>query len=182
MTRFRFEKTLQAAACLLRLEPSRSMSYMRLLKLLYIADRESLKETGAPVTGDRVVAMKQGPVLSETYELIKGEHLRYAEWERAFKREGYRIELVEDPGIGRLCKYEIDKLNEISEKYREADEWDMVNVTHEFPEWKKNDPGGSSMKPIPLKDILKAVGRAGDQQAIEEEEAAGEFITRVLGN
>lgn len=39
------------------------MSYLRMLKLLYLADRESLKETGHTITGDRVVAMEHGPVL-----------------------------------------------------------------------------------------------------------------------
>jgi uncharacterized phage-associated protein len=181
MSGLKFEKTVQAVACLLRLEPSSEMSYMRLLKLLYIADRESLGETGAPITGDSVVAMKRGPVLSETYDLIKSEHLRYAEWEAFFRIVGYRIEMVKDPGIGKLCRYEIEKLKEVSERYRSCDEWDMVNETHEFPEWKKNDPG-DSVRPIPLRDILRAVGRENDREAIEQDAAASECIGQLLGD
>jgi uncharacterized phage-associated protein len=73
--RFHFEKSLQAAGVLLHLEGGR-MPYMRLLKLLYIADREMLAETAKPVTGDRAYAMKNGPVLSHVYALIKGESSR----------------------------------------------------------------------------------------------------------
>ena len=55
--RFNFEKTLQAIAVLLRQSENRTDNYMRLLKLLYLADRKSLAQMGRPITGDRVVAM-----------------------------------------------------------------------------------------------------------------------------
>ena len=69
--RFDFLKTLQASGVLLQLDANR-MAYIRLLKLLYIADRELLAETGRTLTGDEAVAMKNGPVLSRVYDLIKG--------------------------------------------------------------------------------------------------------------
>ena len=50
--RFRSLKTTQGAALLLALD-GRSMDRMRLLKLLYIADRELLAESGGMLTGDR---------------------------------------------------------------------------------------------------------------------------------
>jgi len=37
------------------------MSYLRLLKLLYIAERESWRQTEHGMFGDKVVAMKHGP-------------------------------------------------------------------------------------------------------------------------
>ena len=73
--RFSFEKRLQAAGVLLGLDGDR-MERIRLLKLLYIADRELLAETGRTITGDRVVAMDHGPVLSQVYDLIKGQASR----------------------------------------------------------------------------------------------------------
>ena len=44
---FRSLKAMQAVATLLDDERSRQMSYYRLLKLLYLADKEHLKATGA---------------------------------------------------------------------------------------------------------------------------------------
>ena len=73
------------------------MSYLRLLKLLYIADREWLAETGESITGDRVYAMKQGPVLSTLYDLIKGNGTRAGEWDDFIHTDGYAVELVADP-------------------------------------------------------------------------------------
>ena len=74
MTIFRLDtrKTIEAAATLLRLAPYRRMSRKRLLALLYLADRESLKPTGRPIIGGRLVAMDYGPIHSEVYDFIKG--------------------------------------------------------------------------------------------------------------
>ncbi len=49
-----------------------SMPMLKLLKLMYLADRASLIETGFPITGDAIVAMDKGPVLSTTYDRLKG--------------------------------------------------------------------------------------------------------------
>ena len=57
--RFDFDKTLQAAGVLLDADDNH-MEFMRLVKLLYIADRELLATTGRTLTGDRVVALKTG--------------------------------------------------------------------------------------------------------------------------
>jgi uncharacterized phage-associated protein len=141
------------------------MSYLLMLKLLYLANRESLKETGRPVTGDRIVAMEHGPVLSSVYDLIKGEHTGWAVWSEFIGKKGYRIELLHDTGNGALSKYEIGKLRELTERYSEANEWDMVEIVHALDEWKKNDPGKSS-KPIPFEDILEAIVRIADKEAI----------------
>jgi len=178
--RFDMTKTIQAAAVLLRSHPLHSMSRLRLLKLLYIADRESLRDTGRPITGDRAVAMKHGPVLSETYDLIKGEHVRAAEWDEWFETAGYDVRLAKDPGVGRLSKYEIAKLQEVARRFEYEWDWALAEATHEFPEWKRNDPGDSS-RPIPFEHILKAVGREDEIQAIREEARAAHLIHRLLG-
>lgn len=66
--RFRFDvkKVAQATAYLLKSMREERHNFMALLKMLYIVDRKSLKESGFPITGDTYVAMKHGPVLSRT--------------------------------------------------------------------------------------------------------------------
>jgi uncharacterized phage-associated protein len=168
---FDFEKTLQAAAELLRHEPHTQMSRIRLLKLLYIADREALKETGRPITGDAVVAMRHGPVLSRLYDIVKGESSDSPAFDGCVTQQGYQLFLAKDPGKGRLNRYEVRKLKEVSERYRERDEWAISEETHGFPEWEKNDPGDSS-RPIPLEDILSAVGHSPERiEAIKRDAA-----------
>ena len=168
--KFNQKKTTQAIAFFLRQSrPPGTANYMRLIKLLYIADRESLKETGRPITGDHVVAMERGPVLSRLYDLIKDTAFDSIEWDKFIERDNYDIRLIDEPGNSELCRYEINKLQEIWDRYRGDDEYALVNITHEFTEWKNNKPEGSSRNPIPLSDILEAVGRKGDIEKIERD-------------
>jgi len=54
---FKFDKAVQAAAYLLRREPAHEMSIRRLMALLYCAERESIRQTGRPIIGGRIVAI-----------------------------------------------------------------------------------------------------------------------------
>jgi uncharacterized phage-associated protein len=155
--RFNLTKTVQASAVILAARRRHAMNYMKLLKLMYICDRESIRETGRPITGDVVCAMKRGPVLSRTLDLIKGTDVHAGEWQAHIATDGYHAVLVKDPGRGLLSRCEVAKLNEVTSRYENNDEWDMVEITHKLPEWMKNDPGDSS-KRIPLDDILDALG------------------------
>ncbi len=178
--RFDFLKTVQAVAVLLRLAGAhRRDNYMRLIKLLYIADRRSLQETGRPITGDRVVAMKHGPVLSNVLDLINDRHHRSGEWASFIERDGFEIALVQDPGNSELCPYEVDVLQAVWTEHCDRDPWQLVDETHGLAEWRKNDPGESS-KEIPIADILEAVGRT-DAEQIEEDAEAMNRIGRLLG-
>ena len=40
------------------------LNYTKLIKMLYLADRESMRQTGYPITGDNYVSMPRGVVLS----------------------------------------------------------------------------------------------------------------------
>jgi uncharacterized phage-associated protein len=162
---FNIEKTIQAVGALLRFHGAREMSYLRLIKLLYLADRDSLKEIGRPITGDRMAALQHGPVLSGVYDLVKGQHADWPQWAHFFRTKGYRIEMVQEPAVGALSKYELGKIRELTDRYADINEWELVEFCHTLEEWKRNDPGKSS-KPIPLADILEAVGRAADLTAI----------------
>src|SRR5689334_9935426 len=105
--RFEVDKVIQAAAVLLGTADAKRMTRLRLLKLLYIADRESIAETEAPITGDSVVAMDHGPVLSETYNLIKGEAFAAYQWRQYFNVFEQDVELKADPGVEALTRYDV---------------------------------------------------------------------------
>jgi len=155
--RFDIERTIQAVAFFLRREQGRCMNYMRLIKLLYLAEREALCESGKPITGCRVIAMQRGPVLEEVLSLVRSQHIGTPEWARHFATTHYSIQMIDDPGVGRLSRFVANKLEEIAERHENDDEWAMVEITHKLPEWIKNNPGESS-KEIPLADILEAAG------------------------
>ena len=166
--RFSTKKTVQAAGVLLRLARGR-MSYLRLLKLLYIADREGLRSARRPIVGTRPVAMKNGPLDSEVYKLIKGEHLDEPFWSEYVQKDGYQVELAKDPGRSELSAAEVRLLTETFDRYASLGEWDLVELTHGFPEWIKNypDEAADTSRTIPFDDLLEAVGLHGeDKQAV----------------
>jgi uncharacterized phage-associated protein len=180
--RFNFEKSLQAAGVLLRLEEGR-MPYLKLLKLLYIADRESLAESASPITGDRVYAMKFGPVPSHIYALIKGGGPRFDEWEKCIQTQGYAVKLAADPGRGKLSRGEIEKLTEVSDRLRNKDHWELSEPTHDFPDWKQHWPDGAEggAYAIPWEDILEAQGEGIETiRVVEEEEAARDLMADIF--
>lgn len=57
---FSVTKVIQASAILLKASDTSRISWLRLLKLLYIADRDSIQQTGQSITEDCYVAMDQG--------------------------------------------------------------------------------------------------------------------------
>ncbi len=180
MFRFDFEKSMQALGVLLRQPGKHHNAYLKLIKLMYIAEKESLQETGRPITGDKMVAMPHGPVLSHVCDLIRGEDYRPT-WSEYFETTpSYELEAKADIGEGRLCPYEIKKLQEVAERYKEYDRWEMARITHKFPEYKKNKPGKSS-KEIPLSDILKGHDEIGKLPDIERAAEADRAFTRALG-
>lgn len=151
-------KLVQAAAFLLR-RYGGFITRRRLLKLLYIADRELLRETHRSLTGDRAVAMEHGPVLSHTYDLLKGTATGADAWDRHVQQVApFTHRLVGDPGVGRLSRAELAKLGEVFERYWWIDDDELSALTHDFPEWRRNEPPPKGTRPIPTEHVLEAVG------------------------
>ena len=173
------EKIVEAASVLLNFEENREISYLRLLKLLYIADRESLRETGRPIIGTLTIAMNYGPLHSRVYNLIKGEHMDSPAWSKHIHRDGYKIHLKSDPGVLSLSQHEIHKLNEVSEAYFQTNDFDIAHETHEFEEWLKYHIQDSS-SPIPFEAIIDAVGLTEHKEEILDEARQSAYISEIL--
>jgi len=161
-------KTTQAAAYLLK-KSSKEMKYLKLLKLLYLADRKALLSSGRPISFDHYVSMDHGPVLSHTYELISNgepEQGRSYWLTHISSPADYKVHLIRDPGNDHLSELEIKFLENIFQEYGQRDQWDLVdNVMHKLPEWE--DPQGSAI-PIQIRDILTHSGKT-DLEAAEIE-------------
>jgi len=155
-------KAVQAAAVLLKADGALRASRLRLLTLLYIADRESLQSRARPITGDSVIALNHGPVPEAADAMIAGEHDAAPLWARYVERVGRRdVRLVDDPGIGELTRYEIAKLTEVAERYADADDWAVAEYGQTFPEWIGHKPEKGGRNVIPVEDLLEATGLGG---------------------
>lgn len=174
---FREKKTIEAVVFLIK-RHNGEMNYMKLIKLLYLADREALLTLGRPITYDRYVSMDQGPVLSHTLNKInEGDPPGIpSTWSRHISApHNYAVRLIMDLEPWELSDAEIDILSNIYRQYGHMDKWELVGMLHEIlPEWQ--DPNGSSL-PILYQDILQAGGMSDAEiRSIETElEVAGAF-------
>ena len=178
--RFREEKATQAAARLL-LKAGGHMTHLLLLKLLYLADREGLRRYGRPVVGDQYFSMDHGPILSRVFDLVKDTKRGKASyWSQHIGcARGVYVVLVGDPGQGELSRADIELLDAAFETYGGIDQWMLVDLLHQIlPEWR--DPQGSSL-PIPVEDILRALGKPEDQiLAIQEQTREEEVFAELF--
>ena len=181
---FRERKAAQAAAHLLK-RHSNEMHYLLLVKLLYLADRTALIERGLPITGDRLVSMDKGPVLSGVLDLLTMEQesedegrawREYVTGPADYKVRGQK----DDPEGDELSEYELAVLDQVDREFGGWDRFELSKWTHKLPEW--TDPNRSSL-PIDPAVILRHVGKSSEEIAeIADGAEQSAFIRQVLAS
>lgn len=170
--RFREDKATQAAARLLRLRGGR-MSHLKLIKLLYLAEREALIRLGTPLTYDAYVSLPHGPVLSATLDRINDrEYYEGGYWDTHIApKHDNEVSLRDPNGVphDQLSPAEEELIDEVFRRYGRMTRWELRDLTHQLPEW--TDPSGS-MLPITPAAILR--GEGFSEEDIEEMKAAWE--------
>lgn len=167
--RFNERRATEAASKFLKLRGGR-MSYLKLIKLLYLLDREALLRWGRPVTTDRYVAMDNGPVVSRIYDLIREEPAPGTDpvWRHFISApSNYEVSLTAEPEIDELSPAEESLIEEIFAKYGNLSRWNLVDLSHDLAEWQ--DPKGSAI-PIEYRDILRAGKKTQSEIAAVESE------------
>lgn len=152
-----------------------SLNYTKMIKLLYIADKEALSKHDIVITGDRYCSMKSGPVLSGVFDLIKGiySNPKVQElWNEHFNTIGLNVVSKTKTPLeyDKLSDFETDLLTSIDAEYKHKDYGYMINLTHDKKKysevrWKEAEKMGTSL-PLGIEDILKNLGRTDEE--IEE--------------
>ncbi len=156
------------------------MSYMKLIKLLYFADRKALLQLGRPITFDQWVSMPHGPVLSRTYDLVAAEpdpdNPTY--WHQYIVREGqYEVRLVTDrfPN-GQLAPAEEEILKGVFDEWGPRSRWEVRDASHCFPEYRET----SSAIRISYREVLLLEGHTeAEALEIEGDLEAEEYLTML---
>jgi hypothetical protein len=162
---FNESKTTQAAARLVK-KSGGKMNYMLLVKMLYMADRRSLLESGLPITYDRFYTMKNGPILSVTLELISkpqnfsGRH----PWLDTFVTENYEVKMLADFDQGELSEFEEEILDKTFERFEHF----LHERVFAFPDWMHaNLPEVKTIEcgriPLEFREILEAENRSPEE-------------------
>lgn len=137
------------------------------LKTLYFADREHLRRYGRPVTGDRYIAMDNGPVPSYAYNALKQE-LPEPERETVVgalsrgdngRHPTYRPH--RDPDLSFFSQTDLECLEWAYEHCRNRSFGSISDETHEHLAWKSAPLNG----PMNAKEMLDGVSEEIVQEA-----------------
>lgn len=173
-------KAAQVAAFFLALASTNNMKLLKLMKLMYLAERRSFELYQEPLIGDRLVCMKHGPVLSNVLDLMNGanENEPQSAWQKLISdRSNNRLSLkrkdiVANPELHltELSDSDIDIIKETWERYGAMEAFALRDFTHEaLPEWVNP---GDSMSRINIEKLFEVLGY--DSEAFS---AASERIT-----
>lgn len=157
-TWFNERKAAQVAAFFCE-KQGRNIAVLKLIKLIYLADRASMAQTGFPITNDCLVSMPHGPVNSMTLNLVDG-NVASEVWSDLLRdRSNYMIGLRRDRSdedIEELSELDLEILESVWKEFGHMDRWQIRDWTHNnCPEWE--DPNGSCA-PIPHSRVLKYLG------------------------
>lgn len=141
--------------------PTRMINMLKAIKLVYIADRESLKRFAMPMLEEPRASLPMGPTNSITYDYASGKE-QSAAWSAVLDgRRNYMLNVkkgIATEDLDELSEAEIETLDQVWNQFGGMDQWQLVNWSHDrknVPEWQ--DPGNSST-PIPIERILLALG------------------------
>jgi uncharacterized phage-associated protein len=172
---YRDRKALEAASYLLQKLGGRT-EYIKLIKLLYLSDRALLQKHGRTITGDRMYALPNGPILSRTLDRLKGED---DSWNQYLTNPSqYDVKLANAVPLAALSQADCVALDTVFDEHGNKSWEELVEYTHTLPEWKAKNIGGHRTRAtIELADIGTALGLSKAQaDALNEVEQERESI------
>lgn len=163
------ERKAAQVAAFFALKSGGSINILKLAKLLYLAERESMDRYDEPFFYDRFVSMDHGPVTSMSLNRINGCN-ESADWaEFLIDRAGYAIGIIEGKtfeDLDDLCEAELKILEHLWGKFSSFDQFQIRDWTHEnCPEWE--NPYGSS-KPISHDLVYKFLAKTAPNKLAAE--------------
>lgn len=163
MVYFPFDKdAAQAAADFFTRQEGGRINKMKLVKLIYIAERTSLQETESPVFGGTYCSLAYGPVISEVLDALNGNY-----WPGLVLQQ-YNVALADgkQPSQDALSEWGRELIARVYAQFGAMDQWTISEWTHrEFAEW--HDPGKGHREMISIRDIVPEGGEALEELAGE---------------
>ncbi len=184
---FHDDRATAVAVFFLQKAPQRRLNDLKLMKLMVIAERRSMAAMTALITGAGFASMQNGPVLSEVLDLFQGRRPSDI-WNGAIRLEPHRgkgsrsNELVltgELDVADYLSPVEIDLLESVWQEWGHKDKWELVSLTHEFPEWDRTVQESRSSRPISLEKVFH-LGLGEPPETARERAQEIEYFEKVI--
>jgi len=154
------ERKAAQVAAFFALKEQGSINVLKLAKLLYLTERESMMRFDEPMFFDRLVSMDHGPVTSIALNQVNG--LSQSTYWDAYivGRTGYDINSLEGlaaESLNELSKADLRILEDLWNLFGAMSQYQLRDWTHaNCPEWE--NPHGSS-EPIPHDRVFKFLGK-----------------------
>ncbi|MEL6406053.1 MAG: Panacea domain-containing protein [Chloroflexota bacterium] len=151
---FNAEKAREAILYLAK-RTKKSPTYMRIVKLMYLADKTSLEQYGRFISGDTYYAMQHGPVPTHSFNMLKEEDTNDNGFEVVTNKYPTII-AHRDANIDYLSESDTLCLDQILESFDKFPTFYLRDITHDEAweaTWKENGEAGS--REIPLERIAE---------------------------
>lgn len=133
-------KIIQSLTYLADHQPKRTMDNMKAFKLLWLADRYHLRQTGRTITGDSYYAMPYGIVPSDAKCILEDEKTKLK------NPKGYKDQYIcckgkhsyvaiSHPDLTVFSDSDQDALDKVIKVYGSSDAMQLSKLSHKFPEW-----------------------------------------------
>lgn len=117
---------------------------LKAIKIYWLADRLHLRKYGSTLTNDTYYAMEYGPVASLAKD-ITGASNRLNQEQIDYKNLFIEVlnkntyQSIEEVDLGKFSETDIEVLEEVYQLSKDKGNFDLVNITHLYPEWLKHE-------------------------------------------
>jgi len=162
------------------LQKTGKTDFHKLFKILYFADMWHIKERGRTIVTNDYVAMKNGPVPSTLYDIIKDiKFNKYTpslpNWRDAFEVEGYFINSLQEPDLDELSENDIITLDSVIEWALPKSMNELTELSHGIAY--QRGLGTLRNKAINIYDIAEESGATAEQIRLMKER---DIIRKIL--
>jgi len=165
-----YKKATQALNLLARKKDGK-INKMKAIKLIFLADRLHLRKYGRPIVGDMYWAMKLGPVGSLTKNVaelssISEDALAYAKkYIKPMDEKKQTFISLKQEDLSVFSKTDLECIESVYNKFSDKDQFELAEITHEFPEWikhKKELDGGKKRVKMDYDDFFTNTPKGDD--------------------
>jgi len=139
---FNIRKTAQAINFFARKHASCSIDKLKVIKLVWLADRYHIRKYGRPITGDTYFAMDYGPVGSGVKDItslnncLSGVEQKYAKKYLSLSNKT-TVKSVREVQESVFSRTDLEALNFAFDNFGDKKPSQLVTLSHKYPEWNK---------------------------------------------
>lgn len=122
---------------------SKRINKMKAIKLLYFADRYHLRKYGRPLTGDTYLAMGYGPVgslakdIAENSEFLDDDPRSYGNKILTLVSQ-HEFKSIKEAALDFFSETDRESLDFVIKKLAKFTGFELAELSHAYPEWKKH--------------------------------------------